>query len=66
MLDLNAFFDGMSKPLLRAAHAKAFGKKGLLNNALILRETLDFFCDKERVVTLFSKMEAPQVPWPRS
>lgn len=61
MLDLNAFFDGMSKPLLRSAHAKAFGKKGLLNNALILQETLDYFCDKERVSTLFSKME----PWQR-
>lgn len=61
MLDLNAFFDGMSKPILRAAHAKAFGKKGLLNNALILQETLDFFCNKERVSTLFSKME----PWQR-
>lgn len=61
MLDLNAFFDGMSKPLLRAAHAKAFGKKGLLNNALILQETLDYFCDKERIASLFSKME----PWQR-
>lgn len=60
MLELNAFFDGMSKPLLRAAHAKAFGKKGLLNNALILSETLEFFCDRDRVVTLFSKMDAWQ------
>ncbi|SIO40547.1 hypothetical protein [Fibrobacter sp. UWB11] len=57
MFDLNAFFDGMSKPLLRNAHAKAFGKKGLLNNALIQSETLSFYSDKERVAGLFSKME---------
>ena len=43
MFDLNAFFDGMSKPLLRNAHAKAFGHKGLLNNALIQNETLSFY-----------------------
>ena len=57
MFDLNAFFDGMSKPLLRNAHAKAFGKKGLLNNALIQSETLSFYADKKRVADLFSKME---------
>ena len=28
MLDLYSFFDGMSKPLLRDVHAKAYGKKG--------------------------------------
>ena len=57
MFDLSSFFDGMSKPLLRNAHAKAFGKKGLLNNALIQSETLSFYSDKERVAGLFSKME---------
>ena len=59
MFDLNAFFDGMSKPLLRNAHAKAFGHKGLLNNALIQNETLSFYNDKNRVATLCEKME----PW---
>ncbi len=57
MFDLSAFFDGMSKPLLRNAHAKAFGKKGLLNNALIQSETLSYYSDKERVAGLVSKME---------
>lgn len=61
MFDLNAFFEGMSKPLLRNAHAKAFGHKGLLNNALIQDETLGFYNDKERVAALFQKME----PWQR-
>ena len=59
MFDLNAFFDGMSKPLLRNAHAKAFGHKGLLNNALIQNETLSFYNDKNRVAALCEKME----PW---
>ena len=61
MFDLNAFFDGMSKPLLRNAHAKAFGHKGLLNNALIQDETLSFYNDKKRIETLREKME----PWQR-
>jgi hypothetical protein len=61
MFDLNAFFDGMSKPLLRNAHAKAFGRKGLLNNALIQDETLSFYNDKKRVEALAEKME----PWQR-
>ena len=61
MFDLNAFFEGMSKPLLRNAHAKAFGHKGLLNNALIQDETLGFYNDKDRVTALFQKME----PWQR-
>ena len=61
MFDLNAFFDGMSKPLLRNAHAKAFGHKGLLNNALIQDETLGFYNDKNRASGLFQKME----PWQR-
>lgn len=61
MFNLNTFFDGMSKSLLRAAHAKAFGHKGLLNNALIQSEVLSFYTNKERVKDLFSKME----PWQR-
>lgn len=61
MFDLNAFFEGMSKPLLRNAHAKAFGHKGLLNNALIQDETLGFYNDKDRATGLFQKME----PWQR-
>ena len=61
MFDLNAFFDGMSKPLLRNAHAKAFGHKGLLNNALIQDETLSYYNDKNRVGAIVEKME----PWQR-
>ena len=59
MLDLTSFFDGMSKPLLREVHAKAYGKKGLLNNALIQSEVLSHFSNRERVSKLFAHME----PW---
>ena len=61
MLDLFSFFDGMSKPLLRDVHAKAYGKKGLLNNALIQTEVMKYFSDRDRVSKLFEKME----PWQR-
>lgn len=61
MYDLNSFFDGMSKTLLRNAHAKAFGHKGLLNNALIQSETLEFYKDVGRARDLFHKMK----PWQR-
>lgn len=61
MFDLNVFFDGMSKPLLRSVHAKAFGHKGLLNNALIQSEALSFYDDKSRARDLFAKMK----PWQR-
>lgn len=57
MLDLSAFFEGMSKPMLRDVHARAYGKKGLLNNALIQAEVLAFFSERDRVVSIFSKME---------
>ena len=59
MLDLFSFFDGMSKPLLRDVHARAYGKKGLLNNALIQSEVLTYFSDRDRVAKLFAHME----PW---
>lgn len=61
MFDLNSFFDGMSKQLLRGVHAKAFGHKGLLNNALIQSEALSYFDDRRRAADLFAKME----PWQR-
>lgn len=61
MLELRDFFDGMSKSMLRDVHAKAYGKQGLLNNALIQTEVLSFFDNPERVAVLFSKME----PWKR-
>lgn len=60
MFDLNTFFDGMSKPILRAAHAKAYGHKGLLNNALIQSEAVSFYSGKKRVAEMFSKMESWQ------
>lgn len=60
MINLNTFFDGMSKSLLRAAHAKAYGQKGLLNNALIQSEVISYYANKNRVVDLFSKMESWQ------
>lgn len=61
MLDLFSYFDGMSKSLLRDVHAKAYGKKGLLNNALIQSEVMSFFSDKNRAVEKFAAME----PWQR-
>lgn len=61
MLELRDFFDGMSKSMLRDVHAKAYGKQGLLNNALIQTEVLSFFDNPDRVSVLFSKME----PWKR-
>lgn len=60
MLDLCSFFDGMSKPLLREVHARAYGKKGLLNNSLIQSEVVSYFSDVDRVATLFAKMESWQ------
>ena len=60
MFDLNVFFEGMSKPQLRNAHAKAFGQKGLLNNALIQSETFSFYNNKERAATLRDNMESWQ------
>lgn len=60
MFDLNTFFDGMSKPILRAAHAKAYGHQGLLNNALIQSEVVSYYSNKKRVAELFSKMESWQ------
>lgn len=61
MLDLREFFEGMSKSMLRDVHAKAYGKKGLLNNALIQSEVQDYFSDTDRVCSIFAKME----PWQR-
>ncbi|MCQ2104749.1 MAG: hypothetical protein MJZ26_03050 [Fibrobacter sp.] len=61
MIVLNDFFDGMSKQLLRSVHARAFGQKGLLNNALIQSDVLKHFADKKRVAEKVSKME----PWQR-
>jgi len=61
MLDLVRFFEGMSKSMLRDVHARAYGKKGLLNNSLIQVEVLSFFRNQDRAATLFSKME----PWQR-
>lgn len=61
MLDLASFFDGMTKPQLRDAHVKAYGKKGLLNNALIQSEVLSFFGDRDRAANIYAHME----PWQR-
>ena len=61
MLDLFSYFDGMSKSLLRDVHAKAYGKKGLLNNALIQSEVMSYFSDKNRAAEKFAAME----PWQR-
>lgn len=61
MMDLAEFFDGMSKPMLRDVHAQAFGKKGLLNNALIQSEVLSFYSSNERLQSIRQKLE----PWQR-
>ncbi|MCF0224901.1 MAG: hypothetical protein HUK20_11590 [Fibrobacter sp.] len=59
MFDLNTYFDGMSKQLLREVHGRAFGHKGLLNNALIQSDVFSFYTNKNRARELFQKME----PW---
>ena len=61
MLDLRDFFEGMSKSMLRDVHAHAYGKKGLLNNALIQAEVQEYFSDSNRVQLIFAQME----PWQR-
>lgn len=61
MLELGVYFDGMSKTQLRDVHAKAYGKKGLLNNSLIQTEVIAYFNDKIRIADIFNKME----PWQR-
>ena len=61
MMDLSVFFDGMSKPMLREVHARAFGKKGLLNNALIQSEVLSFYSSHDRLTAFLEKLE----PWQR-
>ena len=61
MMDLSVFFDGMSKPMLREVHARAFGKKGLLNNALIQSEVFSFYSGHDRLTAFLEKLE----PWQR-
>ena len=61
MMDLTVFFEGMSKPMLRDVHAAAYGKKGLLNNALIQSEVLSFYSSRERLQSIRQKLE----PWQR-
>ena len=60
MMDLANFFDGMSKPMLRDVHAQAYGKKGLLNNALIQSEVLSFYSNPERLHSIRQKQESWQ------
>ncbi|MBR2898488.1 MAG: hypothetical protein IKC23_02535 [Fibrobacter sp.] len=60
MMDLSVFFDGMSKPMLREVHAKAYGKKGLLNNALIQSEVVSFYSSEERMQSIRQKLESWQ------
>ena len=57
MMELAAYFDGMSKPMLREVHARAFGKKGLLNNALIQSEVLSFYSSHDRLAAFMEKLE---------
>ncbi len=57
MFSLQTFLDGMSKPLLRDMHAKAYGQKGLLNNSLILSETATFFLEKKRFAAFVNSLE---------
>lgn len=61
MLAVKDFLDNMAKPQLKELHAKAFGSRGLLNNAKILSETLEFFTDSAR----FEKFYASLEPWKR-
>lgn len=61
MLAVKDFLDGMAKPQLKELHVKAFGSKGLLNNAKILSETLGFFTDSARFEKFYGSLE----PWKR-
>ncbi len=61
MLAVKDFLDNMAKPQLKELHAKAFGSKGLLNNAKILSETLGFFTDSARFEKFYVSLE----PWKR-
>ena len=60
MFSISAFFNNMPKSLLRDVHAKAFGKKGLLNNTLIAKESIQFFSDKKRFEHSLSLLESWQ------
>ena len=61
MLSIPFFFENMPKPLLRDVHAKAFGRKGLLNNTLIVKESVQFFSDKKHFESFSSTLESWQV-----
>lgn len=61
MLSIPSFFENMPKTLLRDVHAKAFGRKGLLNNTLIVKESVQFFSDKKHFETFSSNLESWQV-----
>lgn len=60
MLSIPSFFENMPKTLLREVHAKAFGKKGLLNNTLIVKESVQFFSDIKRIELSISHLESWQ------
>jgi hypothetical protein len=61
MFSISTFFDNMPKSLLREVHAKAFGKKGLLNNTLIVKESIQYFSEKKRFDHFLSVLESWQV-----
>ena len=58
MLAVTDFLNNMAKPQLKELHAKAFGAKGLLNNAKILSETLSHFADTSRFDAFYASLES--------
>lgn len=58
MLAVKDFLYSMAKPQLKELHVKAFGSKGLLNNAKILSETLEFFTGVERFEKFYASLES--------
>ncbi len=59
MQSLSQFLDKMPKPMLREMHARAYEKKGLIHNALILSEVERFFSESSRAQAFFLSLE----PW---
>ncbi len=61
MKSLQSFLEAAPKTALTAIHQKFVGKKGLLNNARILQESIDIIGSPARLADWVSKLEAWQL-----
>ena len=59
MISLRSFFESMDKTILRNVYAKAFNKKGLVNNTTILKELLERYDNPEFIKTMYQEFS----PW---